>query len=192
MKQYIGAKIVNAKPMSRKEYNDFRGWQLPADENGEDEGFLVEYVYGGKANTDAYQGYVTWLQKDVFEGAYKAVADNGISIEAIARICYEANRMYCISLGDHSQVPWNEATEREKENTIRAVDFICEKPDGPVSCIGQSWMSVKTAEGLVYYGESKDFESETNGCTNPYEELPPEQQFKNRLFACIVNAALGR
>ena len=37
MKQYIGVKLINAKPMSRAEYNAFRGWALPADENGDDE-----------------------------------------------------------------------------------------------------------------------------------------------------------
>lgn len=70
MKQYIGTKLINAKPMTRQEYNDFRGWELPADEDGADEGYLVEYVDGGKANTDAYLGYVSWSPKDVFERAY--------------------------------------------------------------------------------------------------------------------------
>lgn len=74
MKKYIGTKEINAIPMNRKEYNDFRGWELPSDENGADEGYLVEYVDGGKANTPQYAGYVSWSPKDVFEKAYK-VAD---------------------------------------------------------------------------------------------------------------------
>lgn len=48
---FIGTKLINAIPMTRKRYNDFRGWELPADENGEDEGYLVEYLDGGKPNT---------------------------------------------------------------------------------------------------------------------------------------------
>lgn len=71
MKTYIGTKIVNATPMSRGEYNDFRGWHLPPDENGDDAGYLVEYTDGGKANTAQYKGYVSWSPKDVFERAYK-------------------------------------------------------------------------------------------------------------------------
>lgn len=71
MKQYIGTKVINALPMTRAAYNEFRGWQLPADENGDDEGYLVEYVDGGKANTETYKGYVSWSPKDVFERAYK-------------------------------------------------------------------------------------------------------------------------
>ena len=34
--------------MTRLEYNQFRGWELPADENGADEGYLVEYVGPGQ------------------------------------------------------------------------------------------------------------------------------------------------
>ena len=61
--------------MTRLEYNQFRGWELPADENGADEGFLVEYVDGGKANTAEYTGYVSWSPKDVFENTYRATKE---------------------------------------------------------------------------------------------------------------------
>jgi hypothetical protein len=71
MKRYIGTKLINAKPMTRQAYNDFRGWTLPANENGADEGYLVEYVDGGKGNTDHYAGYVSWSPADVFDRAYR-------------------------------------------------------------------------------------------------------------------------
>jgi hypothetical protein len=71
MKRYIGTKLINAKPMTRQAYNDFRGWTLPDDENGSDEGYLVEYVDGGKGNTDHYAGYVSWSPADVFDRAYR-------------------------------------------------------------------------------------------------------------------------
>ena len=87
MKRYIGTKEVNAQPMTRLAYNEFRGWQLPADENGADEGYLVEYVDGGKANTEQYAGYVSWSPKDVFERAYSAchALSFGTAIEALKR-----------------------------------------------------------------------------------------------------------
>ena len=50
MKRYIGTKIIEAQPMNRAEYNVYRNWELPANENGEDEGYLVEYLDGGKPN----------------------------------------------------------------------------------------------------------------------------------------------
>ncbi|ENJ8541423.1 DUF2829 domain-containing protein [Raoultella planticola] len=71
--------------MTRLAYNDFRGWQLPAAENGADEGYLVEYLDGGKPNTDRFDGYVSWSPKDVFEKAYRKLSglSFGLAIEAL-------------------------------------------------------------------------------------------------------------
>ena len=69
MNTYIGTKILQAIPMSRKEYNNERGWQLPANENGDDPGFLVVYP-DSASNTDKFQGYVSWSPKEQFEAAY--------------------------------------------------------------------------------------------------------------------------
>lgn len=71
MRTYAGTKVVKAVPMDRLAYNKYRGWPLPADENGEDEGFLVEYVDGGKPNHPNHAGYISWSPKEQFEGAYR-------------------------------------------------------------------------------------------------------------------------
>lgn len=94
MKRYIGTKLINAKPMNRQEYNDFRGWRLPDDEDGADEGYLVEYVDGGKANTEQYDGYVSWSPKEVFEKAYRPVQglSFGEAIEALKAGCKVARK----------------------------------------------------------------------------------------------------
>ena len=73
----IGTKAVNAKPMTRQEYNDFRGWQLPENENGADEGYLVEYQ-DGEPNTTEYNGYVSWSPKAQFDNAHQDVT-KGVS-----------------------------------------------------------------------------------------------------------------
>lgn len=72
MKLYVGTKLIRAIPMNRLAYNVFRGWELPEDEDGTDEGYLVEYLDGGKPNTDTYEGYISWSPTEVFENAYKA------------------------------------------------------------------------------------------------------------------------
>jgi hypothetical protein len=71
MQLHIGTKAVLARAMTRQAYNDYRGWTLPADENGEDEGFLVEYIDGGASNHPDHAGYVSWSPADVFARAYK-------------------------------------------------------------------------------------------------------------------------
>jgi hypothetical protein len=60
---YIGRVCVQATPMSRADYNTLRGWELPADECGEDDGFLLEPVAGF--------GHITWVPKDSFEANYR-------------------------------------------------------------------------------------------------------------------------
>lgn len=75
MKTYIGTKIIQATPMDRLAYNEYRGWTLPADENGADEGYLVEYLDGGKPNHPAHQGYISWSPKEQFDKAYVEVGD---------------------------------------------------------------------------------------------------------------------
>jgi hypothetical protein len=85
MIQYIGTKIIKAKPTNRADYNSFRGWQLPENENGADDGYLVEYTDGGKPNVEGYLGYVSWSPKEQFERAYRPT-DNmnfGLAIEAL-------------------------------------------------------------------------------------------------------------
>lgn len=77
MKKYIGTKAINAKPMNRLEYNKLRGWELPSDENGDDEGYLVEYPDGGAPNCVGFDGYVSWSPKKQFEDAYRLT--NGLS-----------------------------------------------------------------------------------------------------------------
>lgn len=71
---YIGTKMVQAVPMTRQEYNDFRGWQLPADENGTDAGYMVIYP-DSNPNTPHYQGYVSWSPKKQFEDAYLSLGE---------------------------------------------------------------------------------------------------------------------
>lgn len=71
MKNYIGTKTVNATPMNRADYNILRGRMLPPEEDGEDEGYLVEYVDGVKANTIKYAGYISWSPKEQFDRAYR-------------------------------------------------------------------------------------------------------------------------
>lgn len=71
MNQFIGTKVLTAQPMHRAAMCLYRGWELPANENGSDDGYLVEYQDGGKANDPRHEGYISWSPKDVFEAAYR-------------------------------------------------------------------------------------------------------------------------
>lgn len=66
MTKFIGTKQIEAEPMTRGEYNRCRGWTIPANENPEDEGYLVKYN----------DGYISWSPKKQFEEAYSEIGKN--------------------------------------------------------------------------------------------------------------------
>lgn len=121
MKTYIGVKLIRAVEMTRQAYNNLRGWLLPADENGADVGYLVEYIDGGKANVPGYDGYVSWSPADVFDRSYKPISGLtfGDALEAlkrgsrVARAGWNGKGMWlALSCPDTRDVPavafWNE------------------------------------------------------------------------------------
>ena len=69
--QYTGVSVVDVAPMTRGEYNELRGWSVPANENPNDEGFIVENRSFGSPNVPGFSGYVSWLPKDIFERVYR-------------------------------------------------------------------------------------------------------------------------
>ena len=85
MIKYIGTKTILAKEMNRARYNEYRGWELPTDENGADAGMLVEYIDGGASNHPKHEGYISWSPMEVFEKAYKVIKgmDFGDAIRAM-------------------------------------------------------------------------------------------------------------
>lgn len=70
MNPYIRTQVVLARPMTRQAYNDYRGWQLPANENGADEGYLVECQDGSKPNMVSLKGSFFWYPKEQFDKLY--------------------------------------------------------------------------------------------------------------------------
>lgn len=54
--------------MNLGDYNIYRGWKIPENENPNDEGYLVKYP----------DGYESWSPKKVFEEAYRSF-DGGMS-----------------------------------------------------------------------------------------------------------------
>jgi hypothetical protein len=102
MKTFIGTKTIKATPMTRGHYNAYRGWELPANENGADAGYLVEYTDGGKPNHPGHEGYISWSPKEQFENAYRETTGLtfGLAIEAlkagkrVARAGWNGKGMY--------------------------------------------------------------------------------------------------
>jgi hypothetical protein len=75
MDKYMGFKLLEANPMTLGDYNAYKGWNIPENEDPNREGYLVKYS----------DDYISWSPKEVFEAAYMKVIDNpnlpsGVSI----------------------------------------------------------------------------------------------------------------
>lgn len=71
--RYSGTKTLRAWPLTRGQYNEYRGWPVPSPEDPADAGYLVEYEDGGKANDSRHAGYISWSPADVFEKSYRPI-----------------------------------------------------------------------------------------------------------------------
>lgn len=118
MKTYIGTKIIEAKPMNRGDYNKYRGWTIPADENPADEGYLVKYS----------DDYISWSPKEQFDKAYRCFEGGMEFSKAIellkmgyrlARKGWNGKKM-CIFLTKGSDVEYKNMKEHNKEALICA------------------------------------------------------------------------
>lgn len=107
--------------------------------------------------------------------------------EDIARIAHEINRAYCASLGDDSQVAWEDAEDWQKQSVLAGVAMHVANPDATPEQSHESWLKQKLADGWKY-GEAKDAEAKTHPCCVPYDELPQEQKSKDYLFKAVVAA----
>lgn len=107
-------------------------------------------------------------------------------IETLAKICHEANKAYCESMGDTSQQPWDKAPDWQKESARNGVRFHLASHREPFES-HESWMREKKASGWTH-GPVKDETKKTHPCMVPYKDLPLEQRMKDFLFGGIVNS----
>ena len=105
----------------------------------------------------------------------------------IAQVCHDVNKSFCESVGDMSQLSWNDAPDWAKSSAINGVTFHILHPDALPSHSHEEWMKEKIETGWVY-GEVKDAEKKTHPCIVAYDQLPTVQKSKDYLFKQVVNS----
>jgi len=113
------------------------------------------------------------------------------AIEACARAAHEANRAYCIAIGDDSQPAWEDAPEWQRESARKGVSGALAGATPEQS--HESWLAEKQATGWTW-GPVKNPELKQHPCMVAYEHLPPAQRKKDAVYLAVVRAmadALG-
>ncbi len=110
-------------------------------------------------------------------------------IEALAKIVHEANRAYCESIGEYTQLPWEATRDNIKASAVDGILHVMKNPDAAPSASHDNWLAFKAADGWVF-GEIKDEVLKTHPCMVAYSDLPEEQRVKDDLFQGIVLALM--
>ena len=152
MQKYIGTKMICSTPMTRLEWCRYRGWTLPADENGADEGYFVEYLDGGAPNHQDHAGYISWSPKDVHDQAYRPVdgMSFGLAIEAlklgrrVARAGWNGKGMWI------AYTPGSEFAPEFAKAGHAAAHRTAEEPNEPVRLLPH--IDMRAADGSMVIG----------------------------------------
>ncbi len=122
----------------------------------------------------------TKMDPDQDQEVEAAAAFSDEQVELIAETCHERNRGYCLSIGDDSQLPWDQAPDWQRQSAIsgvvKAINGDLSPEDSHIS-----WMDQKLADGWNY-GKVKDPEAKTHPCMVPYAELPDAEKRKDEIF----------
>jgi hypothetical protein len=108
----------------------------------------------------------------------------------VAAVCHEANRLYCMSIGDHSQPHWEDAPEWQKDSAIKGVKALVDNPELTPEQLHEAWCIEKVRTGWVH-GPLKDPVNKQHPCLVSYAELPEDQKEKDHIFHSIVKALAG-
>ena len=170
-----------------KEHGDFRiGSDIVIAHRPTSGGY---YIFGD-------DDYESFKSAHAFESGYNKITEpeerpsavvDRARILRIAEVAHEANRAYCQTIGDMSQMPWPMAPEWQREIAINGIKFHLDNPDSKPEDSHNSWLKEKEAAGWKY-GPVEDADKKEHPCCVPYGELPEHQKVKDRLFISVVRA----
>ena len=112
-----------------------------------------------------------------------------LALLEIARIVHTLNRAYCYSIGDESQLPWEDAPAWQVESAVTGVEAIQSGRIVTPEQSHESWLEEKARTGWRY-GKVKNSDLCIHPCIVPYAELPPEQKVKDAIFFGTAKALL--
>lgn len=106
-------------------------------------------------------------------------------LEQMAKVCHAAVRAYAETMGEFLP-EWNQLDADGKMRRIQGVKWRAENQQIPPRQVHEKWCQDMQADGWVY-GPKTNSARKVHSCLVEYDELPPEQQVKDRLFGSIID-----
>lgn len=104
LKSFSAMKNVDAAPMTRQAYNNLRGWELPENEDGNDDGYITVDTTE-LSNVDGYDGYVSWTPKNMFDNQFYAADEHPVKK---GDLCDFGSAIYLLEQGERvMRAGWN-------------------------------------------------------------------------------------
>jgi hypothetical protein len=107
-----------------------------------------------------------------------------LTIEEVAKLARNINRMYSASINDEVPEIWERSTEAEKESMIRGVKFHIANDFTPEES-HMIWVKQKINDGWCY-DMNFDATLKLSPHLIPYNQLPIEQRVKDHIFRGLV------
>lgn len=116
------------------------------------------------------------------------MSTDSATVEKIAKVCHEANRVLTELVKDVPVQPaWEDSPDEMRTSSIKGVMFALSNPNATPEAQHEAWCADKIAHGWVN-GPVKDSEKKTHPALVPYKALPDGTRAKDALFRAIVKA----
>lgn len=137
----------------------------------------------------------TFLDSDATEersdaGGLRREARDEADLEIVARMAHEMLRAWCELNADHALKRWEDAPAWQHESTIDAVRFFSDHPGADDGAMHAAWLDQKLRAGWTV-GPVKDAQRKQHPCMVPFDQLPADQQFKDRLLRLVIGFGLA-
>jgi hypothetical protein len=108
-----------------------------------------------------------------------------LSVDRVARVCHEANRVLQIAAGEEPSPHWDDAPEWQRDSATEGV--MRALAGATPQELHEEWCEVKRKAGWTY-GPVKHAAPKTHPCLVPYGDLLEAQRVKDHMFHAIFRA----
>lgn len=110
-----------------------------------------------------------------------------LTVNAVAAICHEANRQYCIQAGLDAGSPWTDLSADEQKPTLMSVEHLIKNPDVTPKLAHDTWVKDRLDAGWTF-GETRDDDNKVHNLLVDYDQLAEGDRVKDELILGVVNS----